>query len=396
MPGMKRTVALIGDVNDIKMWSGTAYHFYKSGEKEGLFHLGWDVKPESLKINRVLWNLKSLIQYGQFGGYQYSETFLDKLEKGLPIEWLSSEIISFSQHFPRSATIKNNNGKVWRYIDATLKQIFEMPGYNYRVRREMKKKALLLEHDNYQQDEGIVTMSQWAAKSVIMDYNIPEEKVHTILPGANIHLAKPVESTNVSGAMGIDRPFKMLFIGKDWSRKGLDILFDIARSLYDKGYKVELNIIGEAPKKYTKSTFVKYHGFIDKTTELDRFIYIVKSCDIGCLFSLNEALGISILEFLRLGIPVMGFAHEGISDTIPPDAGFRFLPGTGVRSIVDTVGNYLCNPDMQCKFQNRAKEWSQWVTWERCIDEWTELINTGRISHQIQPREGLESYLDYK
>jgi len=396
MPVIMRTVALIGDVNDMKMWSGTAYHFYKSGEKKGLFHLGWDVKPESLNINRVLWNLKSMIKYGQFGGYQYSETFLDKLEEKLPIEWLSSEIISFSQHFPRSATIKNNNGKVWRYIDATLKQILEMPGYDYRVRREMKNKVLQLERDNYQQDEGIVTMSRWAAKSVIMDYNIPKEKVHTILPGANINLRKPVESADIPGSMGIDRHFKMLFIGKDWSRKGLDVLFDIARSLYDKGYKIELNIIGQAPKKFRKSTFVKYHGFIDKTSELDRFISIVKSCDMGCLFSLNEALGISILEFLRLGIPVMGFAHEGISDTIPPDAGFRFSPSTGMQSIVDTVDNYLRNPDMQSKFQNRAKEWSQLVTWERCIDEWSELINTGRISHQVQPREGLDSYLGCK
>ena len=35
----------------------------------------------------------------------------------------------------------------------------------------------------------------------------------------------------------------------------------------------------------------------------------------------------SVLEFLRAGVPVAGYAVEGPAETLPPDAGLRFAAG---------------------------------------------------------------------
>ena len=67
----------------------------------------------------------------------------------------------------------------------------------------------------------------------------------------------------------------------------------------------------------------------------------------GCLFSKHEAYGVSILEFLRLGVPVAGFLHEGIADTIPPDAGFGFPKGASANAVAEPIVEFARNADLQ-------------------------------------------------
>ena len=86
---------------------------------------------------------------------------------------------------------------------------------------------------------------------------------------------------------------------------------------------------------------VRFVGRIEKRDGSGAFLKFLRECDLGCLFSNNEALGISTLEFLRAGVPVAGFAHQGLADTLPPDAGFRFPLHTSVSAVADELEIYL-------------------------------------------------------
>ncbi len=387
---MNRSVAALGDVLNINTWSSTSWYFFKSGKEAGIFHVPWRLELEKYNFYRWIWNAGQLLTYGNYGGFQYSSYFLDKIERSLPGNYLSSEVISFNQCFPRARTIKMHNGKSWRYIDATLKQLFNSPAYNMNVPGHIREKAYEDEYENYQLSEGVVTMSKWAAKSVIEEYKIPGEKVHIIMPGANIDIPPGFKHRKFEGSPGSDRPFRIAFIGKDWKRKGLPVLIRIADELTRRGYEINIVIIGYAPQGIIKLPFVDHFGFIDKSADAEKFLNLVGSCDMGGLFSESEALGISVLEFLRLAIPIMGYAHQGAADTIPPDAGLRFSIGQPVQEITDKVEAYLKDKDWQVLMKSNAKKWSEKVTWSRCINEWNMLLNGEKIIDRLQPWKGLE------
>jgi glycosyltransferase involved in cell wall biosynthesis len=107
------------------------------------------------------------------------------------------------------------------------------------------------------------------------------------------------------------------------------------------------------------------------------------------LFSRQEALGISTLEFLRAGIPVAGFVHEGPADTLPPDSGFRFARDAKVSEVADLFEAYLEDETMQARLRGNARRWSPWVSWERCVSEFEELWTTGSVKNPVRPWLGL-------
>lgn len=387
---MNRSIAAFGNVTDINTWSNIPWYFFKAGQKAGIFTIPWNVQPNDKPYRKWIWNINQFLNFRGIGGYQYSLACIDYIEKNLPKEYLCSEVISFNQWFPKSTTVLQDGGKTWRYIDATLKQLFDNPTYNMKLSRKKSHDIFHLERENYRLSEGVVAMSRWAAESVIHDYDIPSEKVHVILPGANMDLPAGYRFGDFPDKKVNNRPFRFAFIGKDWKRKGLSVLVNISKALVERQLRIEIVIIGKAPGNLSNFPFVNYRGFIDKRSEIDTFIEVLQSCDMGCLFSESEALGISILEFLRLGIPVAGFATQGISDTIPPDAGLRFNRKTDLEEIINVIEKYIRNLERQRTSRENAVKWSPLVSWERCIGEWKELLETGKVSCPVQPWKGLK------
>src|SRR5690606_21783522 len=113
------------------------------------------------------------------------------------------------------------------------------------------------------------------------------------------------------------------------------LLASVRDELERRGWKTRILVAGEAPPELRRAPGIEFAGFLDKGQDSEAFLRLLTRCDLGCLFSEREALGISTLEFLRAGVPVAGFAHEGMADTLPPDAGFRFSPGAAPSEIAD-------------------------------------------------------------
>ena len=97
------------------------------------------------------------------------------------------------------------------------------------------------------------------------------------------------------------------------------------------GHSVEVVVIGPAASELPKHPALRPMGFIHKARDLPRFVEVVRSFHFGCLLSHAEALGISTLECLRLGVPVIGTAVGGIVDAVPKDAGL-LVPAGGRAS----------------------------------------------------------------
>jgi len=385
----RRAIAAVGDVCSHSCWSGIPFHFFEAARRAGFATDPLRIDLGKLVWPRRGWNLKQLLLGRGHGGFQYSARFLDLVEAQIPSGLWEGDVISFNQHFPRAATVRKHGGSLHHYIDAPFTALATGRGLPQELPAAMVEEAMALERSNYAASDRVITMARWAAKVAVEECGVAPGKVHVILPGANLDLPEGWEFPVRKERAGVERDFTLGFVGKDWKRKGLPLLVSVRDELERRGWKCRVLVIGDAPAELRNTRGVGYAGYVDKDKESRRFLELLSSCDLGCLFSEREALGISTLEFLRAGVPVAGFDHEGMADTIPPDAGFRFAAGSSAESLADRLEEYLQNEAEQANYGARAREWSGWVTWERCVREFQELWETGRVAAPVQPWKGL-------
>jgi glycosyltransferase involved in cell wall biosynthesis len=259
------------------------------------------------------------------------------------------------------SVVRNPSIEKWFYIDMTLRQLFACYGasLDYRTAAE----AIAHETEGYKKAEGIITHSAWAAKSVTDDYGVSAERVHVVVPGANLDpVAYAVwdKEREIPSPAAASQSIKLVFVGKYWERKGLDRLLRALRIARHQGAAIHQRIIGlapaDVPTAYRNEPGVEWSGFLNKRTEAARFLRAVASADLGCLLSRAEAGGIVLREFHALGLPVIGPEVGGSPDHMFRGASIQVPPEAPDEVIGDILVG-LCK-DRSALEQMRERAWN--------------------------------------
>jgi glycosyltransferase involved in cell wall biosynthesis len=315
LPQSRRVfLAAVGDANDPGTWSGIPYHFLQAGKAAGLIDQGLALSTEGLpwRLRRWTWNLREVLRGSGHGGYQYSPQFLERLWRPHVKRLKGNSVINCFQLYPPSVVADDSIEKSF-YIDMTLRQLFDYYGGGCGVGARIRADAIRREQEGYHSAGGVLTHSGWAAASVIQDYAVPADRVHAVVPGANID---PIERLRWEDEHGGNkgapdfRSLRLVFVGKDWRRKGLDRILGAFGAARRAGLNATLRVIGclprSLPAQYRSMEGVEWLGFVDKQTDAVRFLRSVAECDIGCLLSRAEAGGMALREYHALGLVTIG------------------------------------------------------------------------------------------
>jgi glycosyltransferase involved in cell wall biosynthesis len=371
-----RSIAAYGDVLDPNHFGGAPWQFFDEARRQGFAQHGWSVNLQKLKRPRITWNLRQLLRGRRSGGFQYSSTYRAAALAQIPDQLLATDVISFHQIFPAPDPIIRAGGKLSFYIDATFTQLFPSYGLDQHIDRRTLDEAIDYERQTFASAQRVIVNQFWAHRSLLADYNLDPRKCTVILPAANYPVFPGISPAMLEGRAGRDRPFVLGFIGKDWKRKGLLFLNQVAGGLRARGWKVSVRAIGFPADQLPPDSGIESLGFIDKRTEFGPFLH---RCDVGCLFSSAEAAGTAVLEFLGVGVPVAGFTVNGLADLLPLDAGFRFGAGTPPDEVTDVFHGYLQDEGQQERFRAAARRLAPSLLWERCVREFRELWETGTL-----------------
>lgn len=385
------SVVAVGDAGDINCWSGIPYHFSVAGREIGWSAEAWRLKMNEFVWSRKLWNVQQLMCGRGTGGYQYSEAFAGKALAGIAPRLLSGRVLSFNQHFPPIEPILNQGGKLCLYLDATFPLLMERYGVGKCLPASVRAECLEKEREIFARAEWLVFFQRWSAESAIKDCGADPARVRVICPGANLTLPVDWKFEGRREKPTAEKPLVLGFIGKDWKRKGLPFLLRVREFLVTTGVPTVIRCAGGVPADLPSDSGVEHWGFINKHTDSARFFDFLAGCDLGCLFSEAEASSIAVLEFLHAGVPVAGFVVDGMVDLFPPDAGFRFESGASAESVALAVRAAFADEGKVSRLRAAAHAWSPLVTWERCVNEWQELLTTGMIKHPVQPWRGLDA-----
>jgi len=384
----RRGVSAVGNSEDASTWSGTSHYLLQAGRERGFLHNGLDLRIQNLSRKRFFWHVNQLFHGQRPRGFQYGRSFLDGLARKAVQECERlelQEVISHYQVLPARYLLEHSIRTVF-YIDTTLQALFATHRMFGWLNRRVAEEAIERERAEYQSASRIITMASWVRGSLLQTYGIHGEQVHTVLPGANLpenlvcqRLIKNGPTTTPD-RFTVDRPLRLGFIGKDWKRKGLERLVSAVEILNRKGIPAEIVSIGNVPSEFRHHNFVRPTGLIDKSRDIQRFMQIVESCDVGCVPSHEEPMGIAPLEFLRLGIPVLCTAAGGLSDVCEAAGQASVLLGQDATAeeIAAELEVLARQPD--CLQRMRAVAWQrkEHFSWDRAVRELQEIWNPDR------------------
>lgn len=155
-----------------------------------------------------------------------------------------------------------------------------------------------------------------------------------------------------------DKPngaFNLITVGRLEKEKGIDNLFAIAKSLYDKGHKFKWYFIGDGVlaswcKEYITNNNLENNVILMGQKD-NPYPYIAQS-NMLVSGSLSETFGMSILEALTLNIPVIAYKYEAVSELLNESNG---IVCESFDDMSNTLSNLINNQKAYMELKNRSQ-----------------------------------------
>jgi glycosyltransferase involved in cell wall biosynthesis len=204
----------------------------------------------------------------------------------------------------------------------------------------------------------ITTVSQALRDYIHEAYNIPIERIHCIPNGID-----PPESSDSSitrDSIGFERDIPLIgTVARLHEQKGLDLLIEATRIILDKGIRIGVLIVGDGPlreelilhaKRRSLSKNIRFMGFQrnvhDYLSLLDLFV----------LPSRWEGFGISIVEAMAMGLPVVATRVGGIPEIVDDGRTGFLIEKDDVHALADKILYLLKNPPVRKEMGEKGKE----------------------------------------
>jgi glycosyltransferase involved in cell wall biosynthesis len=154
----------------------------------------------------------------------------------------------------------------------------------------------------FRQAAGFVAWSTWAKQSLIDDYGCREEDVAVIPPGVDIDAFAPGDRDHALP--------RILFVGRDFVRKGGDLLLDVFRK-HLRGRAELVLVTGDAVRE---EPGVLVHRDVAANSAQMRSLYA--TADVFALPTRADCYSLVCMEALAAGLPIVTTRVGGIPDLI--------------------------------------------------------------------------------
>ncbi|HEY9601775.1 MAG TPA: glycosyltransferase family 4 protein [Allocoleopsis sp.] len=313
----------VHDCLDRNAWSGTLYYMQKSLKERDIqvIYLGEQKKPSIWQkvLNRLPKNNTSL----KLGSPHYIaewKRFAAKIEDKLsqtPCDVIFAPVASAELMFLETSI------PIVYLSDATLKLYQEH--YQLNLDRQEAEWASKQEFTAISKATKLVYSSRWAGNSAIYDYQAPANNVEIIPFGAN--LDEPPSQVKALSKQQTS-VCRLLFVGKDWERKGGTFAFQTLLSLCERGIDAELVVVGCVPPAEIKHEKLKVIPYLNKNIpdERKQLDELFLKSHFFILPTRADCSPIVFCEANAFGLPVITTDVCGISSLITNGKNGYMLP----------------------------------------------------------------------
>ena len=216
--------------------------------------------------------------------------------------------------------------------------------------------------------DQIIAMSK-SLVNMTIQLGITPAKIARIPDGVD-----PNYFTPLSG----DRSPVILFVGSLIQRKGVDYLIEAAPKVFARNSDYRLVLIGEGPLDRELERRAQFLGVGDKIELLgalspDHVRDWMQRSKLLVLPSVEEGLGVVLLEALACGTPCIATNIGGIPDIIHDQVG-RLVPARDADALADSINSLLDNPEEWKQKSTTARTYIvENYAWERIAGQIADL-----------------------
>lgn len=356
---------VVGNPSDIKCWSGTPYFILKALRAQGILVKVHDTSYSKNNLFRLLWVLGRIFTFRRPHGFQYSSLY-ERLFIAPKLTGLKSEdvVLSLNTHIPSKALIDKYALTVVHYDDSTVEQIVRDPNYYWSSLTEKDHWVFQKERDALEHSHAVVGMTEYASDAMRKAAR-KETSIHTVLGGANLPEQTP-NSNRQERHRG--KEIHLGLIAVDPEFKGVRELIKVAERLIPLGHHPIIHLIGVNQINAKSEVPVICHGFVDKENDLTEFAKIMGLLDYGWLYPKFEAFGISVLEFYRFHIPVIGLGQFGPASTVSNQLGIRIESSESMTAVSHRIHAHFTSAEYNRSLEQILQIQEQ-ISWERAARE---------------------------
>ena len=198
------------------------------------------------------------------------------------------------------------------------------------------------EAEVYARATGIFTISEWARRSFTAHYGVPADRVHAVYPGPNFD---PRAIPAAARSAELDHPPRILFVGRQFERKGGDVLLAAFRQIRRELPDAMLTIVGPDHKPADEPG-VQWLGFLDKDdpSQWAALARAYAGANVFCLPTRFEPLGVAFIEAMYFGLPCVGTNVCAVGEMIVDGETGHLVERNDVSQLGDRLLRLLRDP----------------------------------------------------
>lgn len=232
------------------------------------------------------------------------------------------------------------------------------------------KRLKSLEASFFKKSDFAVFSSQWINKKAIGLYNLNYNKTQVIEFGANLPHPENYQAEIDTSICHI------IFIGREWTRKGGNITFEAIRILQNQGFPCKMTFIGcTPPPNESLPENTEIIPFLDKSKpeELERLCSILYDAHFLLLPTRFEPFGIVFAEASAYGVPSIATNVGGTSQAIREGKNGFLLPlEAGAEEYANKIKEVFADKESYYQLRRTSrKEYETRLNW----DVWLKRVN---------------------
>ena len=225
---------------------------------------------------------------------------------------------------------------------------------------------------------AVFAMSDYLRRSFLADFGVPGDRVHTVFAGANLDL-QGLPPLRVSR----EGPPTILFVGKQWERKGGPVLVEAFRGVRRAIPEARLVVVGCTPPVggvaglEVLGPVAKHAG-----NGPGRLSALYQRADVFCMPSQFEPFGVVFVEAMLHGLPCIGSDRCAIPEIIEHGETGWVVPAGDAATLRDrlvaALGRSHALADMRRRCRERAL---RLFTWERVAERIAAVMSAAAPRH---------------
>jgi len=238
-----------------------------------------------------------------------------------------------------------------------------------------------IEREGMHEADRVITVSTFTKNVVTSEYGIPHEKVTVVHNGINQDdYREALEKKDILALKKAGNHI-VLFVGRITLQKGPEYFLYAAKRVLEKLPNTYFIIAGSGDMEHKMVRLSAALGIAGKV----RFAGFVRGDDLGMLYrsadlyvlpSVSEPFGISPLESLVYGTPVLISRNAGVSEVLPHALKVDFWD---IDEMANKIAAVLMNPSLRKQLVKEGQREALAATWksaaEKCLAIYQSVMN---------------------